>query len=59
MKSRFRDIIAGMDAADIDLAAVWVFDLPSQGKDWDITFTNARAYMLQDVIEANRRWSGK
>lgn len=59
VKSRFRDIISGMEAANIDLAAVWVFDLPSQGKDWNITFTNERSYMLQDVIEANRRWSGK
>lgn len=59
VKTRFRDIIAGMEAANIDLAAVWVFDLPSQGKDWNVTFSNERAYMLQDVIEANRRWSGK
>jgi len=59
VKTRFRDIISGMEAANIDLAAIWVFDLPSQGKDWNVTFSNERAYMLQDVIEANRRWSGK
>jgi endo-1,4-beta-mannosidase len=59
VKTRYRDIITGMEAANVDMAALWVFDLPSQSKDWSCTFTNSRAYMLQDVIEANRRWSGK
>jgi hypothetical protein len=55
VKTRYRDIIAAMEAADIDLAALWVFDLPSQGKDWSVTFTNARSYMLDDVVQANKR----
>ncbi len=56
VKVRFRDILTAMNANGTDLAAVWVFDLPSQSKDWSITFTNARAYMLEDVIAANRQW---
>jgi hypothetical protein len=56
VKARYRDILAAMEAADVDLAALWVFDLPSQAKDWSVTFDNARAYMLHDVIEAHRRW---
>jgi len=57
VKTGYRELIPAMEAAKVDLAAVWVFDLPAQNKDWNITFDNDRAYMLTDVIEANRRWS--
>lgn len=57
VKTRYRDIVAAMEATGVDLAALWVFDLPSQNKDWSVTFKNTRAYMLQDVIEAHRRWT--
>jgi hypothetical protein len=39
------------------MAAVWVYDLPAQNNSWNITFSNDRAYMVHDVIEANREWA--
>jgi hypothetical protein len=36
-----------------------LFDLNNQTGTWSITPENERAYMLQDIVEANRRWSGK
>lgn len=57
VKSRFRDIITAMEETGVDLAAVWVFDLPQQRDSWEIQFNNSRSYMLEDVIEANRQWN--
>jgi len=56
VKTRYRGILTAMQEAGVDLAAAWVFDLPSQRKDWSITFSNSRAYMLEDVIAANKEW---
>ena len=36
-----------------------LYDLKNQTGTWSITPDNERAYMLQDIVEANRRWSGK
>jgi hypothetical protein len=38
---------------DVPLAALWVFDLSSQ-KDFSVTATNARAWQLELIDEANR-----
>jgi len=38
---------------DVPLAAFWVFDLPMQEKDCNITFQNSRAYVLEMVIQLN------
>lgn len=57
VKERFREILGAMTSARVDMAAVWVYDLPAQNNTWNITFGNDRAYMLQDVIEANRQWA--
>ena len=59
VKERFREILSAMTATGIDLAAVWVFDLPSQKDSWNIDFENHRAYMLHDVVEANHMWQKK
>jgi len=56
VKTRYRDILGAMEAAGVDLAAFWVFDLAAQAKDWNVTFDNARAYMLEDSVAAHRRW---
>jgi hypothetical protein len=34
---------------------VWVFDLPSQNADYNITADNARSWQLREVAEANAR----
>jgi hypothetical protein len=46
-----------IEQAGVPLAALWVFDLKQQDKDWNITATNDRAYMLQAIADANRRLS--
>ena len=56
VKERFQEILAAMESARIDMAAVWVYDLTGQNGAWNITFENGRSYMLAGVIEANRRW---
>lgn len=52
----FEALLKEMEQAHIDLAAFWVFDLPSQNKDWNVTFENDRAYMIRLTAEANRTW---
>jgi hypothetical protein len=47
-----------LERASVPLAAIWVFDLPDQDKEWNITFHNERAPLLEMVVEANRRLYG-
>ena len=54
-RAAFEKLLADLEAARVDLAAFWVFDLGQP--DWNVTFDNPRAYMLQRVAEANRRWN--
>jgi hypothetical protein len=56
VRAVFEALLKEMDVARIDLAAFWVYDLPSQEKDWNVTFENDRAYMIRLTAEANRRW---
>lgn len=56
VKERFREILQAMEDARVDVAAAWVYDLGNQEGTWNITFENDRAYMLEDVIAANKRW---
>jgi len=39
----------------VALAAFWVFDLDQQERDWNVSFENDRAYMIDMVRQANRR----
>jgi len=52
----FEALLAEMEQSGIDLAAFWVYDLPNQEKDWNVTFGNDRAYMISLTAAANRRW---
>ena len=56
VRSRFEDVLTAMDNARVDLAVVWVFDLPGQNNTWNITFENNRSYMLDLVAAANKHW---
>jgi hypothetical protein len=56
---RFKEVIGVMEQNGADLAEDSVFDLKSQTVKWNITPNKERAYMLQDIVEANRHWSGK
>ena len=54
-KRLFAELIDAIVAHEIPLSAMWVYNLPMQDKDWNVTFENRRAYMLHAVSEANRR----
>jgi hypothetical protein len=51
----FRQMLKLIEESDTPLAALWVFDLPSQDADYNITATNARAYQLKELGAANAR----
>ncbi len=47
--------LAELDRLAVPLAAVWVFDLPSQEKDFNISASNGRAWQLPVLGEWNKR----
>lgn len=49
-----REMLRALDENDVRLAALWVFDYPAQETDWNVTFENDRAWMLQMVGDYNR-----
>jgi hypothetical protein len=55
VEKEFRKMLYIIEKADIPLAALWVFDLPSQNADYNITADNERSYQLREVAEANAR----
>jgi len=50
-----RRMLRIIEESPVPLAALWVFDLPSQNADYNITADNARSYQLREVAEANAR----
>lgn len=57
-RAQFEKLLGDMEAADVDLAAFWVYDLQNQ-KEWTVTFDNPRAYMLEMAAQASKRWLQK
>ena len=55
-RAKMEGLIADIESAQIDLATLWVFDLATQDKDWNVNFMNDRAWILELVAETNRRW---
>ena len=47
-----------IEGSHVPLAALWVFELPSQNADYNITADNERSYQLREVAEANARVQG-
>ncbi len=54
-RKRFAEILGRLESEQVPLAALWVFDFDGQADDWSVTATNARAYQLEAVGQANRR----
>jgi hypothetical protein len=54
-RERFAAMIAAIERCGVPLAALWVYDYAGQDSEWNVTATNARAYQLEAVSEANRR----
>jgi hypothetical protein len=55
VEKEFRRMLRLIEESHAPLAALWVFDLPSQNVDYNITADNARSYQLREVAEANAR----
>jgi hypothetical protein len=55
VKEEFRRMLRIIEESPVPLAALWVFDLPSQNADYNITTDNERSYQLREVAEANAR----
>jgi hypothetical protein len=58
VRAEFEALLDAMERAEVDLAALWVFDLPHQTT-WSASFENDRSYMLRLIAEANRRWKAR
>jgi endo-1,4-beta-mannosidase len=51
----FEELLRAIEINNVPLAAFWVFDFKQQDNDWNVTFTNDRAYMIELVRQANIR----
>ena len=56
-RAAFERMLGDFEAAKVDLAAFWVFDLDGQKNTWSVTPTNDRAFMLRVAADANRQWN--
>jgi hypothetical protein len=54
-KKQFAELLAAIEQSEVPLSAFWVFDLPEQNGDWNITADNDEAILLKMVSEANRK----
>ena len=54
-KTAFTEMLTAIEAHRVPLSAFWVFDLPSQDQDWNITFDNDRAELIDLAVAANQR----
>jgi hypothetical protein len=58
-EAAFRGVLERIEKSGAALAAVWVYDLAAQEKEFNVTATNARAWQLKAIAEANRRLAGR
>lgn len=54
-KLKFMEILSGIEEYKVPLAAAWVFDYSPQDADWNITPSNPRNYMLEEIGKYNDR----
>ncbi len=53
----FAELLDAIIRHRVPLAAFWVFDYAEQDRDWNVTFGNDRAWMLDLIVQANDRLS--
>jgi hypothetical protein len=54
-RATFMELLAAIETNRVPLSAFWVFDYSGQDKDWSVTSTNSRAWILRLVGQANAR----
>jgi len=52
---RFTELLNGIEASEVPLAALWVFDFPGQDKEWNVAPDNGRGYQLEQIAKLNER----
>jgi endo-1,4-beta-mannosidase len=52
-ESAFQQFLDAIVKERVPLAMFWVFDLAGQDKDWNVSFQNDRAWMIERVTRAN------
>jgi hypothetical protein len=55
VKDAFQERLDAIVDNRVPLSAFWVYDLKGQNGTWNITFDNERAYMIDMVLEANKK----
>lgn len=55
LKEGMEWLMGVIEQVQVPLSAVWNFDLPQQDKDWNITFDNKRALVLDLIGDFNRK----
>jgi hypothetical protein len=55
LRERFGRILGAIEENRVPIAALWVFDFTGQRTTWNVTASNARAWQLDAIAEANRR----
>ena len=53
-EAAFNELLQAIRTHQVPLAAFWVFDLASQDREWNVTFENHRAWMIDRVAKANQ-----
>jgi len=56
---KFKELLDGIETYNVPISAVWVFDLPQQNTDWNITSSNSRKFMLEEIGNLNVRFGNK
>ena len=51
----FMEILSAIDKSGVPLAALWVYDFTSQDADWNVTVSNKRVFMLDEIGKLNQK----
>ncbi|MCI0492756.1 MAG: cellulase family glycosylhydrolase [Planctomycetes bacterium] len=54
-RSECLEMISAVESTGVPLAALWVYDLAAQDNSINVTPTNKRSYLLEELTKANRR----
>jgi hypothetical protein len=54
-RAAFDELLAAIVTHRVPLSALWVFDNASQDHEWNVTFDNRRAYMLQRIAQMQEK----
>lgn len=53
-RERFLVLLSAIETHAVPRSALWVFDHPEQGGDWNVASDNSRAYRLNHIRQVNQ-----